>query len=82
MVTIGWLRKALNAVTPAVIVFESYIQYGMRNIAVTYDPRLRLSMANTTTIPVPPRWRFTGEVVSALSRFAVLHYVTIRSTAS
>jgi hypothetical protein len=36
-----WVWKALDAVTPAVIIIESHIEFGMRNIAVPYDPDYR-----------------------------------------
>ena len=36
-----WVWKALDTVTPAVIIIESHIEFGMRNIAVPYDPDYR-----------------------------------------
>jgi hypothetical protein len=36
-----WVWKALDAVSPAVIVIETHIEFGMRNIAVPYDPDYR-----------------------------------------
>lgn len=33
-----WVWKALTAVRPAVIVIETHVEFGLRNIAVPYDP--------------------------------------------
>lgn len=33
-----WVWKAVNAVDPAVVVIETHIEFGMRNIVVPYDP--------------------------------------------
>jgi hypothetical protein len=36
-----WVWKALTAITPRVVVIETHVELGMRNIAVPYDPDYR-----------------------------------------
>lgn len=38
-----WAWKALEVVSPAVVIIETNIEFGMRNIAVPYDPNFRHS---------------------------------------
>jgi hypothetical protein len=33
-----WVWEALNAVDPAVVIIETHVEFGMRNIVVPYDP--------------------------------------------
>jgi hypothetical protein len=36
-----WVWKALTAITPRVIIVETHVELGMRNIPVPYDPDYR-----------------------------------------
>lgn len=33
-----WIWKALNVITPNVVIIETHVEFGMRNIVVPYDP--------------------------------------------